>query len=115
MVQAGLVSPRLSLEATQEASEAPRSDDSNDGVSSLFSPSPLLRCWTCCPLSFFRWASTAGREGEGGTEERAEAAQGKRKDRETSNDTGFKGENLNIQRPKFNYSHVIHPTSESSM
>jgi hypothetical protein len=23
--------------------------------------------------------------------------------------------NLNIQQPKFNYSHVIHPTSESSM
>jgi hypothetical protein len=42
MLQAGLVSPRLSLEATQEASEAPRSDDSNDGVSSLFIPSLLL-------------------------------------------------------------------------
>jgi hypothetical protein len=35
------------------------------------------------------------REGEGGTEERAEAVQEKRKDRETSND--FKGEKLNIQ------------------
>jgi hypothetical protein len=55
-----------------------------------------------------------GREGEGGTEERAEATQGKRKEQETSNDTGFKGENLNIERKKFNYSHVIHPTSESS-
>jgi hypothetical protein len=42
MLQAGLVSPRLSLEATQEASEAPRSDDSDDGVSSLFSTSLLL-------------------------------------------------------------------------
>jgi hypothetical protein len=30
-------------------------------------------------------------------------------------DTGFKGENLNIQRPKLNYSYLIHPTSESSM
>jgi hypothetical protein len=36
-------------------------------------------------------------------------------DRETSNDKGFKGENLNIQRQQFNYSHVIHPASESSM
>jgi hypothetical protein len=56
-----------------------------------------------------------GRDGEGGTEERAEAAQGKKKDRETSNDTGFKRENINIQRSKFNYSYVIHLTSESSM
>jgi hypothetical protein len=39
MLLAKLASPRLSLEATQEASEAPRSDD---GVSSLFSPSLLL-------------------------------------------------------------------------
>jgi hypothetical protein len=42
MLQAELASPRLSLEETQEASEAPRSDDSDDGVSSLFSPSLLL-------------------------------------------------------------------------
>jgi hypothetical protein len=95
MLQAELASPRLSLEATQEASEAPRSDDSDDSVSSLFSPSLLLppcrkiadaimrihhrrgaqpwgvkkdtsqgkdylRCWPCCPLSFFLWASAAG-------------------------------------------------------
>jgi hypothetical protein len=91
MLPAELASPRLSLEATQEAGEAPCSDDS---VSSLFSPSLLLppcrkiadaimriqhrrgaqpwgvkkdmsqgkdylRCWPCCPPSFFHWASAA--------------------------------------------------------
>jgi hypothetical protein len=40
-----------------------------------------------------------------------------RKDRElkTSNHTCFGGEKLNIQRPKLNYSYLIHLTSESSM
>jgi hypothetical protein len=42
MLPAKLASPRLSLEATQEAGEAPYSDDSDDGVSSLFSPSLFL-------------------------------------------------------------------------
>jgi hypothetical protein len=42
MLPAELASPRLSLEATQEAGEAPRSDDSDEGVFSLFSPSLLL-------------------------------------------------------------------------
>jgi hypothetical protein len=39
------------------------------------------------------------------------------KDRELKRSiyTCFKGENLNIQRPKLNYSYVIYLTSESSM
>jgi hypothetical protein len=58
-------------------------------------PSFLLLCCAAglaalSPSSFGHLQQ--GREGEGGTENRAEAAQGKRKDRETSNDTGFKGE-----------------------
>jgi hypothetical protein len=111
ILHAGLVSPRLSLEATQEPSEAPHSDDSNDGVSSLFSPSPLLRCWPCCPLSFFLWASAAG-EGRGRRHRgKSRGGAGKKK----GSGDKFKGENLNIQRSKFNYSHVIHLTSESSM
>jgi hypothetical protein len=44
MLQAELASPRLFLEATQEVSEAPRSDDSDDGASSLFSPLLLPPC-----------------------------------------------------------------------
>jgi hypothetical protein len=89
-------------------------------TATMVSPPSFLLLLCCAaglaalsPSSFGRLQQ--GREGEGGTEERAEAAQAKRKDQETSNDTGFKGENLNIQRSKFNYSHVIHPTSESSM
>jgi hypothetical protein len=42
MLQAELASSRLSLEETQEAGEAPHSDDNDDGVSSFFSPSLLL-------------------------------------------------------------------------
>jgi hypothetical protein len=79
MVQAGLVSPRLSLEATQEASEAPRSDDSNDGVSSLFSPSPLLRCWPCCPLLLL--LAICGRGGTGKAAPRKEQRRRREKER----------------------------------
>jgi hypothetical protein len=91
MLQAELALPRLSLESTQEASEAPRSDDSDDRcLLPLFSlsfaaiiriqhrrgPQPwgvkkdtsqgkdYLRCWPYCPLSFFLWAYAAG-EGRG--------------------------------------------------
>jgi hypothetical protein len=80
----------------------------------LSSPSLLLRCWPCCPLSFL-WVSAAGEEGEGGTGEQWRRREKERIRREDSNDIGFKGENLNIKRPKLNYSYLIHPTSESSM
>jgi hypothetical protein len=47
---------------------------------------------------------------------RTEVAQGKRKGREGAGHGGCLYRRiLNIQRSRFNYSHVIHPTSESSM
>jgi hypothetical protein len=67
--------------------------------------SPLLHV-SCC-----------GREGRGRRHQgRTEAAQGKRKGREGAGHGGWLyRRNLNIQWSRFNYSHVIHSTSESSM
>jgi hypothetical protein len=67
--------------------------------------SPLLHVG-CCDRG------ERGRRPQG----RTEAAQGKRKGREGAGHGGcLYRRNLNLQRPRFNYSHVIHPTSESSM
>jgi hypothetical protein len=67
--------------------------------------SPLLHVGCC------------GREGRGRRHQgRTEAAQGKRKGREGAGHGGWLyRRNINIQCPRFNYSHVIHSTSESSM
>jgi hypothetical protein len=54
------------------------------------------------------------RTSRGGARERAEAA-GNKNDRRKELVTAVYRENLNIGRPKFNYSHVIHLTSESIM
>jgi hypothetical protein len=56
-----------------------------------------------------------GREGEGGTEERAEAAQGKEGSGRLGSGWLFYREKLNIGRSKINYSYVIHLTFESSI
>jgi hypothetical protein len=82
---------------------------------------PLFSFSFCCAAGLAALSPSSfghlrqGREGEGGTGEQRRCREKERIGGEDSNDTGFKGENLNIQRPKLNYSYLIHPTSESSM
>jgi hypothetical protein len=73
--------------------------------------------WISDGLTSPRWAAAAGGGGRGRRlQGRTEAAQGKRKGpEEAGHGDCLYRRNLNIQRPRFNYSHVIHPTSESSM
>jgi hypothetical protein len=84
----------------------------------------LLNCYTAEKLShLYSMLGCCGRGGKTAAagEGRAEAAQGanrggrKKNDRRKELVTIVYRENLNIRRPKFDYSHVIHPISESIM
>jgi hypothetical protein len=58
--------------------------------------------------------STLGCYGRGGKRKAAQRKEQRRR-REKKDREGWVRENLNIRRPKINYSYVIHPTFESSM
>jgi hypothetical protein len=69
-------------------------------------------CLSCTP----RWAATAGERRGRWHKGKGRGGAGRKKGTGRAGHGGcFYRRNLNIQRPIFNYSNVIHPTSESSM